>query len=115
LRSIPDSWRIPPPVGKNYLPRADHFWRFSKVFPGWHGPCLGFSVTPMVGGTRGNGPVRETDMLNFDRFARVATAAAAAFVLSAVSISAASGGTMRPIDFDRTLIASAQAGGVVNG
>jgi hypothetical protein len=54
-------------------------------------------------------------MFNFDRFARVATAAAGAFVLSAISISAASGGTLRAVDFDRTLIASVQAGGAANG
>jgi hypothetical protein len=54
-------------------------------------------------------------MSTFDRFVRIATAAAGAFVLSAVSISAASGGTLRPVDFDRTLIASVQAGGALNG
>ena len=54
-------------------------------------------------------------MFNFDRIVRVATAAAGAFVLSAVTISAASGGTMRAVDFDRTLIASVQAGGAANG
>jgi hypothetical protein len=54
-------------------------------------------------------------MFTFDRIVRVAAAAAGAFVLSAVSISAASGGTMRPVDFDRTLVASVQAGGVLNG
>ena len=59
--------------------------------------------------------VRETDMFTFDRFARVATAAAGAFVLSIVSISAASGGSLRPVDFDRTLIASVQPGGAANG
>jgi hypothetical protein len=52
-------------------------------------------------------------MFNFDRFARVATATVGAIALSAVSISAASGGTMRPVD--RTLIASVQTGTVVNG
>ena len=54
-------------------------------------------------------------MFTFDRFARVATAAAAAIVLSTVSITAASGGQVRPVDFDRTLVASANSGTVVNG
>lgn len=69
----------------------------------------------MVGGTIATTQFRETDMFNIDRFVRVATAAAGAFVLSAVSISAASGGTVRAVDFDRTLIASVQTGGVLNG
>jgi len=60
-------------------------------------------------------PARETDMFTFDRFARVATAAVGALVLSTVSITAASGGQVRPVDFDRTLVASANSGTALNG
>jgi len=54
-------------------------------------------------------------MFSFDRFARVATALAGALVLSTVSITAASGGPVRPVEFDRTLVASVHSGTVLNG
>jgi hypothetical protein len=52
-------------------------------------------------------------MFTFDRFARVATAAVGALVLSAVSITVASGTEFRPVD--RTVIASVHSGTAANG
>ncbi len=53
-------------------------------------------------------------MFNFDRFTRVATAAAGALVLSVLSIGAAIG-PVNAADLHRTHIASADSGARANG
>jgi hypothetical protein len=95
LRSITKSWRILPPLGKDYLlvpvPK-DAFSADFRRFGSLARPLL--MEMRHADGRRGKSKDQvqgDRKMFSFDRFARVATAAVGALVISTLSITAAVG------------------------
>jgi hypothetical protein len=118
LRSIPTSWRISPPVGKikaSHDPRIEPFPADFRQFPRLARAMLKQArYRRRSRRDRGKTKVQETEMFNFDRFAKVATAAVGALVLSTLSIVAAVG-PVRATGLDRTEIAFVQHGTQAHG
>jgi hypothetical protein len=90
------------------------FGGFPRVSLIWHGPCLTKRVTPMVGAAGAKTKVQgDRKMFSFDRFARVATAAVGALVLSTISLTAAVG-PIHVASGDTAVFASARTGSPAN-